>query len=140
MQAQDFFFRKIARDRGVALQHLVAQIEKFLGDSSADRPRLELADSRGALATALDDVRGMVTAMTGYLLDSQENARELYRVGLQSVPFLLAVGDLLIGWLLLQQAEIALNVLDGRPADADRAFYRGKAAAAIIFAKNVRPA
>jgi Acetyl-CoA dehydrogenase C-terminal like len=50
--------------------------------------------------------------MTGYLLSSQENARELYRLGLESVRFLLAVGDLLIGWLLLHQAEIALNALE----------------------------
>ncbi len=31
IQAQDFFFRKIARDQGVALQHVVGQIQKFLG-------------------------------------------------------------------------------------------------------------
>ena len=81
----------------------------------------------------------MVTAMTGYLLDAQQNARELYRLGLESVPFLLAVGDLLIGWLLLNHAEIALNALDGDPSDRDRAFYNGKVAAANFFAKNVLP-
>ena len=59
----------------------------------------------------------MVAALTGYLMAAQQNARELYQVGLASVPFLLAVGDLLIGWLLLQQAEIALEALDGDPAD-----------------------
>ena len=41
IQAQDFFFRKIARDQGVALAHVVAQIEKFI-DSPDARP--ELAD------------------------------------------------------------------------------------------------
>ena len=81
----------------------------------------------------------MVTAMTGYLLDAQQNARELYRLGLESVPFLLAVGDLLIGWLLLNHAEIALNALDGNASDRDRAFYNGKVAAANFFAKNVLP-
>jgi hypothetical protein len=136
IQAQDFFFRKIARDRGVALQHVVAQIEKFL---DADGARAELADSRALLTTALDDVRAVVTALTGYLMGSQENTRELYRVGLQSVPFLLAVGDLLIGWLLLRQAEIALGALDADPSDADRDFYRGKVVAATFFAKNVLP-
>ena len=55
----------------------------------------------------------MVASMTKCLVDSQENPRELYRLGLESVPFLLAVGDLLLGWLLLAQAEIALNALDG---------------------------
>jgi hypothetical protein len=58
---------------------------------------------------------------------------------LESVRFLLAVGDLLIGWLLLQQAEIALNALDSEVSDRDRAFYTGKAAVAKFFAKNVLP-
>ena len=45
IQAQDFFFRKIARDQGVALQHVVAQIQKFLDNENA---RPELADGRTA--------------------------------------------------------------------------------------------
>jgi len=81
----------------------------------------------------------MVAAMTGYLIGAQDNARELYRLGLESVPFLLAVGDLLIGWFLLQHAEIALDALDADPTDRDRAFYSGKIAAAIFFAKNMLP-
>jgi hypothetical protein len=136
IQAQDFFFRKIARDQGRALAHVVSQITDFLG-SDAARP--ELADGRTLLATALADLQGMVTSMTGYLVDAQQNARELYRLGLQSVPFLLAVGDLLIGWLLLNQAEIALNALDTDVSDRDRSFYTGKVAAATFFAKNVLP-
>jgi len=136
IQAQDFFFRKIVRDHGVALHHLVTQIEAFLGSADA---RPELADARSVLATALDDLQAWVNTMTGYLVDSQQNARELYRVGLESVPFLLAVGDLLIGWLLLRQAEIALAALDHDPAPAERAFYAGKATTAKFFVKNVLP-
>ena len=47
--------------------------------------------------------------------------------------------DLLIGWRLLVQAEIALNALDGEVSDRDRAFYAGKVAAANFFAKSVLP-
>jgi alkylation response protein AidB-like acyl-CoA dehydrogenase len=136
IQAQDFFFRKIVRDHGVALQHLVKQIEAFV---ESDDARPELADARQRLTTALDDLQAWVNTMTGYLVDSQQSARELYRVGLESVPFLLAVGDLLIGWLLLRQAEIALAALDRDPATADRAFYNGKVAAANFFVKNMLP-
>jgi hypothetical protein len=78
IQAQDFFFRKIARDQGVALQHVVAQIQKFL-DSAGGRP--ELAESRSLLAGALSDLRAMVSALSGYLVDSAQKARELYRFG-----------------------------------------------------------
>jgi alkylation response protein AidB-like acyl-CoA dehydrogenase len=136
IQAQDFFFRKIARDQGRALQHVVGQIQQFLGSDSA---RSELADARTLLATALADLQAMAAAMTGYLLSSQENARELYRLGLESVRFLLVVGDLLIGWLLLHQAEIALNALDSEVSGRDRSFYTGKVAVANFFAKNVLP-
>jgi hypothetical protein len=136
IQAQDFFFRKIARDRGVALAHVVAQIEAFIDSPDA---KAELAASRALLASALDDARAMVTTMTGYLFGAQQDSRELYRVGLESVPFLLAVGDLMIGFLLLRQAEIALHALDGEPDPRERAFYQGKVAVANFFARNVLP-
>ncbi|MCV7177658.1 acyl-CoA dehydrogenase [Mycolicibacterium sphagni] len=136
IQAQDFFFRKIARDRGGALAHVVGQIETFIGSPDA---RPELAAGRKALADSLDNVRAIATVMTGYLLGAQDNARELYRVGLESVGFLLAVGDLLIGWFLLRQAEIALHALDGDPDPREEAFYRGKVAVANFFAANVLP-
>jgi alkylation response protein AidB-like acyl-CoA dehydrogenase len=136
IQAQDFFFRKIVRDQGVALHHLITQIETFL-DSDDARP--ELAEARSQLATALGDLQAWVNTMTGYLVDSQQSAIELYRVGLESVRFLLAVGDLLIGWLLLRQAEIALAALDGDPTPADGGFYAGKVATAKFFVKNMLP-
>lgn len=84
-------------------------------------------------------MEAMVATMTGYLVDSQQDPQQLYRLGLESVPFLLAVGDLLLGWLLLQQAEVALAALDGDVSDRDRAFYTGKVATAKFFAKNVLP-
>jgi alkylation response protein AidB-like acyl-CoA dehydrogenase len=136
IQAQDFFFRKIVRDQGAALGHLVTQIESFI-DSEEARP--ELVDARKQLATAVDDLQAWVATMTGYLLDSQQSASELYRVGLESVRFLLAVGDLMIGWLLLRQAETALTALDGDPSPADSAFYAGKVTTAKFFVKNVLP-
>ena len=136
IQAQDFFFRKIARDRGVALKHVVDQIEKFLADDGA---RGELAESRAILATAVTDLQAMVASLTGYLIEAQNDARELYRVGLESVSFLLSVGDLLIGWLLLRQAEVALQALDGEPDEDDQAFYAGKVGVANFFVKNVLP-
>ena len=49
IQAQDFFFRKIVRDHGASLTHLITQIEAFI-DSDDARP--ELAEARAGLATA----------------------------------------------------------------------------------------
>ncbi|MCP2288463.1 Acetyl-CoA dehydrogenase C-terminal like [Nocardia amikacinitolerans] len=91
------------------------------------------------LATALDDVQAMAGRLTRHLLDAQENPTELYKIGLESVRFLLAVGDLLVGWRLLVGAEIAVTVLDSGNGGADRAFYEGKIAVASFFAKTVLP-
>ncbi|WP_410871303.1 acyl-CoA dehydrogenase [Nocardia sp. A7] len=136
IQAQDFFFRKIARDRGVALAHVAGQIQKFLESDSANE---RLKGERKQLATALEDVQAMAATLTGHLMGAQEQPTELYKVGLGSVRFLMAVGDLFIGWMLLNQAEIALNALDNGATGTDVAFYTGKVASGQFFARNVLP-
>jgi alkylation response protein AidB-like acyl-CoA dehydrogenase len=136
IQAQDFFFRKIARDRGVALAHLAGQVKKFVDSDSADE---RLKSERALLGTALEDVQAMVASLTQFLMGAQEQPTELYKVGLGSVRFLESFGDLMIGWLLLEHAEIALAALDAGVDAKDKAFYEGKVAAASFFAKNVLP-
>ncbi|MFE3191251.1 acyl-CoA dehydrogenase [Nocardia sp. NPDC059240] len=133
IQAQDFFFRKIARDRGVALAHVAGQIQKFI-EREGGNGRLKA--ERKLLATALEDVQGMAATLTGHLMGAQQDPKELYKVGLGSVRFLMAVGDLVIGWLLLSQAEIAINALDNGSTEK---FYQGKIATAQFFARNVLP-
>ncbi|WP_336086365.1 acyl-CoA dehydrogenase [Nocardia sp. SSK8] len=136
IQAQDFFFRKIARDRGVALAHVAGQIQKFIDAEGANE---RIKGERKLLATALEDVQTMAATLTGHLMGAQEQPTELYKVGLGSVRFLMAVGDLFIGWQLLQQAEIALAALDNGATGTDVAFYTGKVASAQFFARNVLP-
>ena len=136
IQAQDFFFRKIARDRGVALGHVAGQVQKFI-ESEAGNGRLKA--ERKLLATALEDVQAMAASLTGHLMGAQEDTKELYKVGLGSVRFLMAVGDLLIGWSLLRQAEVAIKALDAGATGADQAFYNGKIATGQFFARNVLP-
>ncbi|BBZ52998.1 hypothetical protein MHEI_47150 [Mycobacterium heidelbergense] len=137
IQALDFFFRKIVRDRGQALQFLVAQISATLDAcDEALRPQADLVQ------TALDDVTAMTAALTGYLMSATQHPTEIYKVGLGSVRYLLAVGDLIIGWRLLVQAGIAHAALADAPSGGsagDEHFYRGKIATASFFARNVLP-
>jgi hypothetical protein len=72
-------------------------------------------------------------------MSAQEDPTELYKVGLGSVRFLMSVGDLVIGWLLQQQAAVAIEALDAGASGDDRAFYEGKLAVASFFAKNMLP-
>jgi alkylation response protein AidB-like acyl-CoA dehydrogenase len=136
IQAQDFFFRKIVRDKGAALAHVAGQIEQFVKtESGNDRLKAE----RALLATALEDVQAMAATLTGYLMSAQEDPNNVYKVGLGSVRFLMSVGDLVIGWLLAQQAAVAIEALDNGASGDDRAFYEGKVAVASFFAKNFLP-
>ncbi|GAB2979057.1 acyl-CoA dehydrogenase [Amycolatopsis acidiphila] len=135
IQSQDFFFRKIVRDKGQALGHIANEITQFI-ESEAGNGRLK--NERQLLKQALEDVQGMLGTMIGYLTASQEDAKNLYKVGQHTVRFLLSAGDLLVGWQLLRQAEVALTKLDGASAK-DQAFYQGKLAVASFFAKSVLP-
>ncbi len=91
------------------------------------------------LRGALSDVQAMTAALTGYLFAAAENPTEIYKVGLASVRFLLAVGDLLIGWRLLVQADVSRAALSGTPSSSDEAFYAGKVATATFFTTNMLP-
>jgi alkylation response protein AidB-like acyl-CoA dehydrogenase len=134
IQGLDLFFRKIVRDNGGALQHLLGEISAF---AAAEAGNGRLKAERAALDRAVADVQGMLTAMTGYLMGAMERPEEIYRVGLNTNRLLMALGDLLIGWLLARQAEIALHALDEGTAEED--FYQGKIAAARFFAATVLP-
>ena len=142
IQGLDFFFRKIIRDKGKALGHISTQVKDFAkADDGTDFLRTE----RELLGTGLEDVEGIVGFMVGELLrsdPSQEggDAANLYKIGQNTSRLLLCAGDLVVGWLLLRQAEIAKAALDSGTASAkDQLFYEGKIAAASFFARTVLP-
>ena len=139
IQGQDFFFRKIVRDKGRALAHLSTQIQEFAkgGDGGP------LATERELLGRALDDVQAIVAHLVGALMASDVSTggdpTNLYKVGQNTTRLLLATGDLMVGWLLLRQSEVATAALAGEVSTADHAFYTGKVAAASFFARTVLP-
>jgi hypothetical protein len=77
--------------------------------------------------------------LTGYLMAAAGQPTEIYKVGLASVRYLLAAGDVLIGWRLLAQADVARCAVAAAPTRTDKAFYQGKIATSAFFAKNVLP-
>jgi alkylation response protein AidB-like acyl-CoA dehydrogenase len=137
IQSLDFFFRKIGRDQGATVKALLAEIAAFAADNGNGRLKAE----RAAIAEGLAHMEAALNAMFGYALASLERTDEVYKVGLTSVRFMLAIGDLIIGWLLARQAEVALRKLDDGDAlsAGDRDFYAGKLAVARFFAATVMP-
>jgi Acetyl-CoA dehydrogenase C-terminal like len=135
IQAQDFFFRKIIRDGGEAFNYVTGRIRDFGEGAAGGRLKGEQANLLGAL----EDILAMAEALKANLPSAQQDPNHLYNAGLGSVRFLMAVGDLIIGWRLLVQAQVALTALDADPDCSDAEFYAGKIAVATFFAANVPP-
>ncbi|MGD0561154.1 MAG: acyl-CoA dehydrogenase [Streptosporangiaceae bacterium] len=134
IQGMDLFFRKILRDQGAAVRSL---LEDVAATATADDDSGNLKAERAALSDGIAQVEGILTAMTQFAIGSLENPGELYKSGLNTSRLLLAIGDLIIGWLLVRQAEVAQRALDA--GDSDQEFYQGKVASARFFTATVLP-
>ena len=136
IQGMDFFFRKIVRDKGQALTKLMTDIQEF---AKGDEGNGTLQAERELLATGLEQVQGIVGTMVGSLTASADEISNVYKVGQNTTRLLLACGDLVVAWLLLRQAAVALAALEAGATGKDAAYYTGKVAAAKFFAAQVLP-
>ncbi|MFJ9693705.1 acyl-CoA dehydrogenase [Kitasatospora sp. NPDC101183] len=136
IQGQDFFFRKIVKDGGQALTALSEQIQKFLGSAEGGDA---LATERELLAKAAGDLEAIVGKLLADLTSVEQDVKNMYKVGLNTTRLLMVCGDVVIGWLLLRQAVVALAKLEAGASEKDVPFYQGKVAAARFFARNVLP-
>jgi hypothetical protein len=138
IQALDLFFRKIGRDSGATLSALLEEVHAF---AKGDAGNGQLQAERALLGEALEHTGGMLAAMAGFYArsraaaDDQAAAAQIYRLGLNTTPLLFSIAELLIAWLLLRHAEVALAALE----TSDDAFYRGKVVAARWFAAQILP-
>ena len=136
IQGLDFFFRKMVKDQFKSISYLAQEITQTVkGDEGSG----QLSVERELLGQALENVQGILGVMGQWAMASQTDVQEVYKVGLNSTRLLMASGDLMIGWLLIRQAEVALAALDAGPKDRDKDFYIGKVESARWFARNRLP-
>ncbi|GAA0679697.1 acyl-CoA dehydrogenase [Kitasatospora atroaurantiaca] len=136
IQGLDFFFRKIVRDGGQALTAVSEQIQKFLGAGEGGDA---LAAERELLAKAAGDLEAIVGKLLADLSSVEQDVKNMYKVGLNTTRLLMVSGDVVVGWLLLRQAAVALAKLEAGASEKDVPFYQGKVAAARFFARNILP-
>jgi alkylation response protein AidB-like acyl-CoA dehydrogenase len=135
IQALDLLFRKIARDRGETLMKLAAQITETVKGGGADDP---FEVEREFLGKAAEDVQGQVGAMVGHLMMVQQDPPAIYKPALHANSLMDGLAELIMGWLLIRHAEVAIAALDAADGE-DRSFYEGKVATARYFAATVLP-
>ena len=128
IQSNDLIGRKLARDRGVAMNALLADMAQEL-DALATKDATVEAVRRAALEGV--SLLGRATrSLLGALASQPERALAV------SVPYLKLCGYVTGGWLLAKSAVIAATRVDG----PERDFYTAKIHTAAFYAAQVLPA
>jgi acyl-CoA dehydrogenase len=123
IQANDLLGRKLLRDKGAAMMHLLAQIEEELGAAS---------HSNATCYEALAGLR-LLRAATGKLLEL--GAADADRALAVAVPYLMLCGFVLGGWLMARAARLV-----GAPgAVSGKEFNASKLATARAYVGQLLP-
>jgi len=127
IQALDLVGRKLGLDGG-------AHARAFFSDVSSFVEKHQGHEQLGESINKLGQAAGAVARAAGSMAEWSKSG-EVARVPLVATPFLEAMSETCVGWLLLQAAVIASERLADADADAsDAPFFRGKVAAARHFA------
>jgi alkylation response protein AidB-like acyl-CoA dehydrogenase len=148
IQALDLLFRKIVKDQGQTLTWLSDLVRETIKAGGGDDA---FEAERALLEKSLEDAQSHLGVLLTHAMASlDESTRDsIHLAGLQSTAFLYSLSEVVIGWLLLRQAEVAHArhtaieggeaPATGRSRDDELAFYGGKVAAARWFVRNVGP-
>jgi hypothetical protein len=133
IQAMDLVGRKLGQSGGANLQAFLGDVATFTKKYAADPT---LGGACKTLSLAQEALSG--TAMRMLMWFQSGNVA---MVPLHANRFLEMMAETAVAWLLLEGASIAIeakkSVAAGHP---DAAFYDGKVAAAVYYARNVLPA
>jgi len=132
IQAMDLLGRKLRGGEGEAYVAWIQEIQEFI---SSKKIIEEISRDLSLLEEAVADIKSLVQLYN----KSRENNNDL--VPLTATAFLDCCGEVAVAYLLLQQADIALQKVEGLSEDhRDYQFYMGKVATAQFFARNFLPA
>lgn len=127
IQANDLIGRKIARENGVTVKAVIAEM-RGLDSQLAEQPGEAFAAIRNALATAVSALESAVD----YILATYDSDIKSASVG--AVPFLKLFGIVAGGWQMARASLVARAKLAAGSTDE---FYRAKLVTARFYADHV---
>jgi hypothetical protein len=117
--------------KGAVFMNFLGEIQKTVAEARQADGLADLADDVDAAVNRL----GEVTLGIGKKAMSSE-----FKVAFaHSLPFLYAMGDTIMAWMLLWRAVTASQKLTGNPKKKDKAFYEGQIKSAEFFIKSELP-
>jgi hypothetical protein len=132
IQAMDLVGRKLGQAGGANLQMYLADVAAFVKKHSADAT---LGPAVKTLALAQEALGGCAMRLLMWF-----QTGKLAMVPLHANRYLEMMSETTVAWMLLEGAALALEKKKGVAAGhPDAAFYDGKVAAALYFARNVLP-
>jgi len=128
IQALDLLGRKVFMKEGAAFKALIDEMEKFI---SAEKDTKDLAPE----IALLKEARQVLKEVTDFLRPLR--AEDPAYFNLVACPYLDCLGDMVVAWLMLEQASIALHAIKTNPPDQN--FYQTKLQTAKFFARKNLP-
>jgi len=129
IQANDLIGRKIARENGVTVKALIAEMRQVEAQLS-DQPGEAFAAIRASLKSGIAALESAVD----YILATY--SRDIKAASVGSVPFLKLLGIVAGGWQMARAALVSqAHIVKG----SDDAFYRTKLVTARFYADHVLP-
>jgi len=130
IQAMDLLARKIGQQKGAVFKYFLGEIYKTVASAEQINGLEEIAGKVKHVTNRL----GEVTQHLGSIARSPN-----FKVAFaHSLPFLYAMGDTIMGWMLLWRAATAAPKIDSAPRK-DIAFYKGQIKTAEFFIDTLLP-
>jgi alkylation response protein AidB-like acyl-CoA dehydrogenase len=130
IQAMDLLARKLGKQNGAVFMHLLGEIHNTV--------------ARAKGVPGLENMAAQVEVSANMLGETAEKIGSLamspkFKVAFaHSLPFLHAMGDVIMGWMLLWRAETAALKIEGANRK-DLPFYKGQVKSAQFFIDTVLP-
>ena len=141
IQAMDFLGRKLTMNKGAFLEALAREIKKSVALAKEND---ELTDMAEQVAAAAEEFYKVALETAGAI-----RSTEFKSAFADAHPLMDAAGDVIMAWMLLWRATVAVPALTKRVAgknleetlanDKTAAFYHGKIMAAEFFIKTQLP-
>jgi alkylation response protein AidB-like acyl-CoA dehydrogenase len=131
IQAMDLLGRKLTMKNGKLFTELMEDMQRTVSEAKKRSALQGLADRVEAAADRLirvaDHIRGIA------------QSREAPKAFAHACPFLEVTGDVIMAWMLLWRAVLAVKNRPAPPRSADASYYQGQLTSAEFFIRSVLP-
>ena len=131
IQAMDLLGRKLGLNNGKAVMDLMSKIQKTAAEAKAVP---ELNDMAEAVEVAVNKL-----GETALHLGAKAMSKEILTAFAHAYPFMEISGDVVMAWMLLWRAVIAMNALKGGAQKKDKSYYEGQIKSAEFFIHTILP-